>query len=101
MATIELCKHEMKDTKASTWGKTVMRQCKMAAKNDGYCDIHHPDSIARSLAQANKQQMIEDLRAIEQHEERIVGAFMRARDGENFARILDDIKASEQARRAR
>ena len=94
-AIVAQCKHQMKDTKASTWKNEVFRQCKLQAKNDGYCDILHPDSIASGLARANFEQIISDLREIEIREERAVGAFMRHRDEEKFNSILADIRASE------
>lgn len=93
---MELCKHQIKDTKASTWQKEVFRSCKLAAKEDGYCDIHHPTNIAKSIAQANVNEIVDDKRVIERREESMVGAFLRIRDAEKFSAILDEIRTSEE-----
>lgn len=91
-----LCKHQIKDTKASTWDKAVFRSCKLEAREDGYCDIHNPTNIERKIAQANIAEIVEEKRAIERREEAMVGAFLRIRDGEQFTAILNEIRTSEE-----
>lgn len=93
---MELCKHQIKDTKASTWDKDVFRSCKLEAKEDGFCNIHNPANIAKSIALANVADIAEAKRGIERREEALVGAFLRIRDGAKFSDLLNEIITTEE-----
>ena len=92
----ELCKHQIKDKEKSDWRSTVFRNCKLEAKRDGYCDLHHPENIALAVERAAQSELIEDLRVTQRREESMVGAYMRLRRKEEFDAIIAEVESAEE-----
>lgn len=101
----ELCKHQVKDNEKSTFNNAVFRSCKLKAKRDGYCELHHPENIAYAIESQARNELIDELRAAEKREEALVGSLMRMRRKEEFDAILAEIRDAqslmEQLRRER
>lgn len=92
---MEFCKYQIKDKEKSTWKETVYRNCKLEAKKDGYCNMHHPASIAAAIEREALIEIVSEAREAEKREEAMVGAFMRLRKNDEFKAILAGIREAE------
>jgi len=88
-----LCKKQLIDKKKSTYNKKVYRNCKMKAVNDGYCNVHNPEIVRTAHEQSCMNDLMNDLRQIEQVEETAVGRYLRLTDARGFDRILKTLNA--------
>lgn len=92
----KLCKQMVKDQKASTWDKEVLRNCQMKANENGYCTRHDPDEIARQIASDSQREIIKVIRESNRKEESAVGLFMRLRRQDEFYKLLQELKEAEE-----
>lgn len=86
------CKHRVKDKKQSTWNNDVYRTCRRQEFADGFCSIHHPDTIERESLRRAQEELQEDVRALQRREEAAVGRFMRVNNSSEFFQTLLHLK---------
>ena len=65
------------------------RNCKHKEYQDGYCKIHHPDTIEENLM----RELQHEQRRIERIEESVVGAWMRNKYPDLFIKMLEEKRA--------
>lgn len=93
------CKHQVIDKEKSSWTGKVYRNCKLEAKQDGYCDLHNPKRIAESKERELIFSIQRDEREIIEKECYIVGTYMLLKRAEEFKEILKLIRDAEELRK--
>lgn len=90
------CKHQVIDKEKSTYLNKAYRNCKLEAKEDGYCDLHNPKNIAEREESELIYGMEAEERKIRESECNIVGRYMLLKQPETFKRIISQIREAEE-----